>query len=231
MQELPTVAIADGYAQASRTPGVVNLHICCGLGNAMGMIYNAYRQGTPLVITAGQQDQRMLFEEPILWGRMVDVARPWTKWAEEVRRVQDLPSAIRRAVQAAMAPPTGPVFLALPLDVQMAAAEKGLDLTPPRLPDFLVRPPIEALRRAAMVLVNAKNPGILVGSRICEAHAVAELVSVAERLARLQCTRLLRRTGGAVFPPTIPWQRRNYPSGRPRFASIWPNSTCCLWPA
>ena len=59
LQEVPAVAIADGYAQASRTPGVVNLHACCGLGNGMGMIYNAYRQGTPLVITAGQQDQRM----------------------------------------------------------------------------------------------------------------------------------------------------------------------------
>ena len=120
------MAIADGYAQASRMPGVVNLHACCGLGNGMGMIYNAYREGTPLVITAGQQDQRMLFEEPILWGRMVDVVRPWTKWAEEIRRVEDLPSAIRRAVQTAMTPPTGPVFLALPLDVQMAAAESRL---------------------------------------------------------------------------------------------------------
>lgn len=182
LQEVPAVAIADGYAQASRTPGVVNLHACCGLGNGMGMIYNAFRQGTPLVITAGQQDQRMLFEEPILWGRMVDVLRPWTKWSEEIRRVQDLPSAIRRAVQTAMTPPTGPVFLALPLDVQMAAAEGDLDLTPPRLPDFHVRSPIEALRQAAVILANAKNPGILVGSRICEADAVAELTAVAERI-------------------------------------------------
>ncbi len=181
LQEVPAVAIADGYAQASRMPGVVNLHACCGLGNGMGMIYNAYRQGTPLVITAGQQDQRMLLEEPILWGRMADVARHWTKWAEEIRRVQDLPSAIRRAVQAAMTPPTGPVFLALPLDVQMGVAETDLDLTPPRLPDFLVRAPIESIRQAAAVLATARSPGILVGSRICEADAVAELAAVAER--------------------------------------------------
>ncbi|HID77956.1 MAG TPA: thiamine pyrophosphate-binding protein, partial [Planctomycetaceae bacterium] len=131
LQEVPVVAMADGYAQASRLPGVVNLHVSCGLGNAMGMIYNAYRANTPLVVTAGQQDRRLRFEEPILWGDMVRVVRPWTKWAVEVERVGDLPSAVRRAVHTAMTPPQGPVFLSLPLDVQTAPAD-GLDLAPPR---------------------------------------------------------------------------------------------------
>ena len=80
------MAIADGYAQASRTPGVVNLHICCGLGNAMGMLYNAYREGTPLVVTAGQQDRRMMFEEPILWGDMVAVGPPVDQMGRRGRR-------------------------------------------------------------------------------------------------------------------------------------------------
>jgi benzoylformate decarboxylase len=215
LQEVPTVAIADGYAQASRMPGVVNLHACCGLGNGMGMIYNAYREGTPLVITAGQQDQRMLFEEPILWGRMVDVVRPWTKWSEEIRRVQDIPSAIRRAVQTAMAPPTGPVFLALPLDVQMAAAESDLDLTPPRLPDFHLRASIEALRQAAAVLSNAKNPGILVGSRICEADAVAELVAVAERLGAPVIHEATTSHGRCSFPSDHPLASTQLPLWSP----------------
>jgi benzoylformate decarboxylase len=99
LQEVPVVAMAEGYAQASRSPGVVNVHISCGLGNGMGMLYNAYRAGTPLILTAGQQDRRLKFEEPILWSDMVSVARPWTKWACEVERVEDLPLAIRRAVQ------------------------------------------------------------------------------------------------------------------------------------
>jgi benzoylformate decarboxylase len=215
LQEVPAVAIADGYAQALRMPGVVNLHACCGLGNAMGMIYNAYREGTPLVITAGQQDQRMLFEEPILWGRMVDVVRPWTKWSEEIRRVQDMPSAMRRAVQTAMTPPTGPVFLALPLDVQMAAAENNLDLTPPRLPDFHVRAPIEALRQAAAVLANAKNPGILVGSRICEADAVAELVAVAERLGAPVMHEATTSHGRCSFPSDHPLAAKQLPFWSP----------------
>jgi benzoylformate decarboxylase len=235
LQELPAVAIADGYAQASRMPGVVNLHACCGLGNGMGMIYNAFREGTPLVITAGQQDQRMLFEEPILWGRMVDVVRPWTKWAEEIRRVEDIPSAIRRAVQMAMAPPTGPVFLTLPLDVQMAVGDcpdfrghragtdanalagmVGEDGTIPfGLPDFQVRAPIEALRRAAEVLANAKRPGILVGSRICEADAVAELVSVAETLGAPVIHEATTSHGRCGFPCNHPLASTQLPFWSP----------------
>ena len=202
LQEVPVMAIADGYAMASRSPGVVNVHISCGLGNAMGMLYNAYREGTPLVLTAGQQDRRMTFEEPILWGQMVEVVRPWTKWAAEVTRVEDMPSAIRRAVQTAMMPPTGPVFLSLPLDVQMARAE--LDLTAPRLPDQHVRPPIEALRKAAAVLAEAARPGILVGSRICEADAVAELVAVAERLGAPVIHEATTSHGRCSFPSDHP---------------------------
>ena len=82
LQEVPVMSMAEGYAAASGRVGVVNLHICCGLGNAMGMLYNAYREGTPLLVTAGQTDRRLKFEEPILWGEMVDVARPWTKWRD-----------------------------------------------------------------------------------------------------------------------------------------------------
>src|SRR6188768_4062164 len=162
LQEVPVMAMADGYAMASRSLGVVNLHVSCGLGNAMGMLYNAFREGTPLLVTAGQQDRRLKFEEPILAGDMVSVTKPWTKWSAEVNRVQDLPNAIRRAVQTALTPPTGPVFLSLPIDVQMELAE-GLDLSPIRLPDSRVRPPIEAIDRAAELLLAAKNPAILAG--------------------------------------------------------------------
>ncbi len=202
LQEVPVMAIADGYTQASGTPGVVNLHICCGLGNAMGMLYNAFREGTPLVVTVGQQDRRLAFEEPILWGDMVSVARPWTKWAAEVGRVEDLPSAVRRAVQTALTPPTGPVFLSLPMDVQTAVAD--LDLSPPRRPDVHVRPPREAVRQAAEVLAAARNPAVLVGSRITEAGAVEALVAVAERLGAPVIHEASTSHGRCSFPSEHP---------------------------
>jgi benzoylformate decarboxylase len=214
LQEVPVMGMADGFAMASRSLGVVNLHITCGLGNAMGMLYNAFREGTPLLVTAGQQDRRFRFEEPILWGQMVEVARPWTKWAVEVDRVEDLPTAMRRAIQAALTSPTGPVFMSLPVDVQMALAE-GLDLTPTRLPDRRVRPPEEALQRAAEVLLEARNPAILVGSRVQEADAVDELVRLAERLGVCVLSEAGTTHGRLSFPCDHPLYAQGLPLWSP----------------
>ncbi len=209
LQEVPVMGMADGYAMASGKLGVVNLHICAGLGNAMGMLYNAWREGTPLLVTAGQQDRRLRFEEPILWGDMVGVVRPWTKWAAEIERVEDLPSALRRAMQTALTPPTGPVFLSIPMDVQMAEAD--LDLTPAVPPNSDFHPAAEATSRAADVLLAAKNPAILVGSRVVERGAVNELVAVAERL------------GAPVFSePGTTHGRLGFPTDHPLYAQGLP---------
>jgi len=199
LQEVPVMAIADGYSMASRRVGVVNLHISCGLGNAMGMLYNAFREGTPLVVTAGQTDRRLAFEEPILWSDMVRVARPWTKWAAEVQRTADIPAAIRRAVQTALTPPTGPVFLSIPMDVQMEECAFA-DLSPPKPLNTRVRPPLDELRRAARVLAEAKKPGILVGSRVVESGGVAELVRIAELLGAPAMSEAGTTHGRLSFP-------------------------------
>jgi benzoylformate decarboxylase len=217
LQEVPVMAMADGYAMASRKLGVVNLHISCGLGNAMGMLYNAFREGTPLLVTAGQQDRRLKFSEPILYGDMVSVARPWTKWAVEVARLEDLPAALRRAVQLALTPPTGPVFLALPMDLQMAEAD--LDLRPPVVISRRVRPPLDAVARAAEALASAKNPAILAGSRVTEADAVAELVRVAEQLGAPAFSEPGHAHGRLSFPADHALYAQTLPLWAPDIAS------------
>ena len=214
LQEVPVMSMADGFAMASGSLGVVNLHISCGLGSAMGMLYNAFREGTPLLVTAGQQDRRLRFEEPILWGDMVSVARPWTKWAVEVERVEDLPVALRRAVQTAMMPPTGPVFMSIPVDIQMEVSD-ALDTTPIRLPDTHVRPPEEALRRARDLLFAAENPGILAGSRVTEACAIDELVAVAELLGAPVITESGTTHGRLAFPCDHPLNAQGLPLWSP----------------
>lgn len=203
LHEIPVMAMADGFAQASGNVGVANVHICCGLGNAMGMLYNAHCSGSPVLLTAGQQDRRLRFEEPVLAGDMVSVVRPWTKWAAEVQRVQDMPTAVRRAIQTALTPPTGPVFLALPVDVQMEKCA-GLDLSPPSVTDCRVRPPLDALRRAAEVLAQAKNPAILAGSRVTESDAIRELTAVAERLGAPVMAEQATAHGRVPFPADHP---------------------------
>jgi benzoylformate decarboxylase len=214
LQEVPVMAMADGFAMASGKLGVVNLHISCGLGNALGMLYNAHREGTPLLVTAGQQDRRLMFEEPILWGQMVEVTRPWTKWACEVNRVQDLPSALRRAAQTALTPPTGPVFLSLPIDVQMELAGE-LDMSPIRVPDSRVRPPVDAIREAAELLLSAENPAILAGSRVTERDAMAELVAVAESLGAPVITESGTTHGRLAFPSDHPLNAQGLPLWSP----------------
>lgn len=203
LHEIPVVAMADGYAMASGGVGVANVHICCGLGNAMGMLYNAHCSGSPVLLTAGQQDRRLRFEEPVLSGDMVSVVRPWTKWAAEIQRVEDVPAAVRRAIQTALTPPTGPVFLALPVDVQIEACA-GLDLSPPSLVDRRIRPPLDALRRTAAVLAQAKNPAILAGSRVTECAAVRELTAVAERLGAPVLSEQATAHGRVPFPTDHP---------------------------
>ncbi|HZZ72988.1 MAG TPA: thiamine pyrophosphate-binding protein [Pirellulales bacterium] len=213
LQEIPVMGMADGYAMAARSLGVVNLHISCGLGHAMGILYNAFREGTPLLVTAGQQDRRLKFEEPILYGQMVEVARPWTKWAVEVERIEDLPNALRRAIQIALTPPTGPVFLSLPIDVQMAEAE--LDLSPAAKLDCAVRPAPGAIRQAAEALLAAKNPAILAGSRVCEADAVAELVTLAEALGAPVISEPGTTHGRLAFPADHPLYAQGLPLWSP----------------
>lgn len=214
LQEVAVMAMADGFAMASRTPGFVNLHISCGLGHALGIIYNAQREGSPLIVTAGQQDRRLMFEEPILGGDMVSVARPWTKWAAEVSRVQDVPIAIRRAVQCALTPPTGPVFLALPIDVQLELAD-NLDLTPIRLPDAQVRPAAATIDAAARTLLAAKRPAILAGSRVIERDAMHELVRVAEALGAAVFSEPGHSHGRLSFPGDHPLNAQGLPLWSP----------------
>jgi benzoylformate decarboxylase len=178
LQEASAVAMADGYARATGKPSFVNVHIAGGLANSISMLYNAFRGGTPLILTAGQSDTRMLLEEPALSGNLVEMCRQYSKWSGEVRHAKDVPVAIRRAFRTASTPPTGPVFLSLPWNVLDEEAE--LDLTPASPVYFRLHPDGEAVERAAHVLARGKNPLMIVGDRIAQAGAVEEAVKVAE---------------------------------------------------
>ena len=117
LQEAAVMAMADGYAQASGKLTVANFHVAPGLGNAMGMLYDAQKAASPILVTAGQQDHEFIVTEPILSADLPRLARPFVKWADEVDRVADLPRMVHRAAKTALAPPTGPVFLSLPGDI------------------------------------------------------------------------------------------------------------------
>jgi len=117
LQEATVVAAADGYAQATGEVGVANVHVAPGLANALSILHNAARSRSPVLLTAGQQDTRLLVHEPILAGDLVKMAEPFTKWAYEIRSADEAVSVLGRAVTIALTPPTGPVFLSLPMDL------------------------------------------------------------------------------------------------------------------
>ena len=126
LQESIAVAMADGYAQASGKPALVNLHVAPGLGNAIGTLYTALKNRAPLIVTCGQQDTRHIFHEPLLTGDLVGMARPVTKYAYEVVQPSDVPDALEQAYHLAMTPPRGPVFLSIPMNFWDAPAEAAL---------------------------------------------------------------------------------------------------------
>ena len=117
LQEASVLAMADGFAQATGKPTLVNVHTAAGTGNAMGSLIAAYKSNTPLIVTAGQQTREMSLCEPYLTNtNATQLPLPWVKWAYEPARAEDVPAAFMRAYTMAIQPPAGPVYLSIPLD-------------------------------------------------------------------------------------------------------------------
>lgn len=172
LQESLVVAMADGYSRASGKLVACNVHVAPGLGNALGSLYNAKFTNTPMILTAGQQEQGHGLTEPVLYGDLVSMARPLVKWAVEVTRLEDLPRIIHRAAKVAMTPPTGPVFLSLPGDI--LNDEAGLDLGSATRIDTRVRPSDDVLEALAKRILAAENPVVVVGDEMVKSDALAE---------------------------------------------------------
>ncbi len=180
LNEVVVMGMADGYAQGTGRLAVCNLHAAPGLGNAMGMLYNAAKAGAPILVTAGQQDMSIRLTEPLLWDDLATLARPLCKWSFEVASLAELPRAVRRAAKVALTAPTGPVFLSIPGDVLTAAAEAGLDLGMPTRIGAGVRGDVETIARAAEMIRAATNPIIFAGDAVAKSRAHAELAAFAE---------------------------------------------------
>lgn len=172
LQESLVVAMADGYSRASGKLVACNVHVAPGLGNALGSLYNAKFTNTPMILTAGQQEQGHGLTEPVLYGDLVSMARPLVKWAVEVTRLEDLPRIIHRAAKVAMTPPTGPVFLSLPGDI--LNDEAGLNLGSATRIDTRVRPSDDVLKALAKRILAAENPVVVVGDEMVKSDALAE---------------------------------------------------------
>ncbi|MBI3058564.1 MAG: thiamine pyrophosphate-binding protein, partial [Deltaproteobacteria bacterium] len=152
-----------------------------GTANALGSLYNAMRDRTPMVIMAGQQSQRLLVQDPPLAGDTVGMTRQVVKWSWELSNALELPTVLRRAFSIARRPPCGPVFLSLPKDVleeEIAFSQQGYQAAP----DRFTFPPPDEVRKSVQLLIDAKNPVIIAGPGLSLRDAWKPLAEIAEHL-------------------------------------------------
>jgi benzoylformate decarboxylase len=203
LQEAALMAMADGYAQASGKLTVLNLHVAPGLGNAMGMLYDAQMAGSPILVTAGQQDTEYLIEEPVLSADLATLAKPFVKFSAQVERLNDLPKLVHRAAKTALAPPTGPVFLSLPGDILKNDAD--IELLQPTRVAPRIRGDLDAVNAAADLLVKAERPVIVAGDAVAYGRGQSELAALAEAIAAPVYLEFVPST--ASFPSSHPLYR------------------------
>ncbi len=213
LQESTAVGMADGYAQVTGRPAVLNLHTSAGLGNAIGNLTNAQANGTPLVVTAGQQDRRHLHHDPLLAGDLVGLAQSVSKWTHEVSTLAELGPIMRRAFHDATSAPAGPVFVSIPMDVLEESGEAPV-------------PAVSTIDRGAVAggldelarrLTDAA-PGrllIVAGDEVAASGAVPALEAVAEAIG-------CRVHGSPIHSNTV------FPTDHPLWAGALPPSASAI---
>jgi len=203
LQELVVVGIADGYAQATRRPAHVNLHTAPGVGNAVGGIFNAQANRSPLLITAGQQVRAQITIE-------ATGPQPYVKYSHEPARAQDVPSALARAILAASLPPRGPAFVSIPMDdwAQEADGDRALQAARRRVSGRAAPDP-DTLAELAGRLAGARSPMLVAGPEIDAAGAweAAVALAVKQRLP-------------VWAPPATGGSRLGFPEDHPQFAGV-----------
>jgi benzoylformate decarboxylase len=212
LHEDVAVGAAAGYASTRLAyadeldglpAGVVNLHVAPGTAHGLGNLYDASVTGAPLVVTAGAHGRRFRHEEPILDGDLVALTEQFTKWSAEVLDVDALPTMLRRAFRVACTPPTGPVFLSLPLDVM----REPTDASPEPLAGPIQNPgrgDPDAIEAVADRLVDADAPVLVVGDHVPRhaAYSSVDPVAAAVDLAEAAGARVHGEilTSEASFP-------------------------------
>jgi benzoylformate decarboxylase len=214
LQEASAVAMADGFAQATRRAAFVNLHSAAGLGNALGNVFTAFRNQTPLVITAGQQVRALLLQEPYLFAESAtEFPKPYVKWSCEPARPQDVPAALARAYHIATQPPCGPTFVSIPVDdwevatdpVRVRTVRRQTASDPAQLRDV-----VEAIDASV-------RPAFVVGPEVDRADAGAWALAV----------QLAEKVRAAVWVSPVS-SRCSFPEDHPLFSGFLPAAPASL---
>lgn len=212
LQEASVVGMADGYAQASGNAAFVNLHSAAGVGNAMGNIYTAFKNQTPLVIIAGQQSRSIQPFDPYLNSRRAaELPQPYVKWSIEPARAEDVPAAIRKAYHIAMQQPRGPVLVSVPSDDW----DRGCQPLMAAQVSRAVAPDPAQIQRLRTLIGRSRRVALVVGAAIDRESAWPEAVQLAEACR------------AAVFAAPMS-SRASFPETHPHFQGFLPASAAAI---
>jgi benzoylformate decarboxylase len=216
LQEMVPVGMADGFSQVTGRPALVMVHTAPGLGNAMGALYNAYLNKTPLIVIAGNQRRAMQNQKTLLTNEdAVLVPRPFVKWSAEPATASEVPAVLARAIHVAMSPPTGPVFVSVPMDdaayelneAQAAEIEVIREREVTHAGGFRK----DLAKKIAGLLSAAKSPAFVVHGDLEHAQAWDPVVKLAERSKAAVWTAPLPGLSG--FPENHPLYQGLLPPG------------------
>ena len=224
LHEGVAVGAANFYGQAAGKTAFVNLHVAPGLGNAIGMIYGALKAGTPMVVTAGQQDTRLRLRDPVLGHDLAAIARPVTKWSVQVESADELGPILQRAFKIANEAPKGPVFVALPINVM--EQETTIPAGKPATLFEKSRPDPAGIAAMAKLLAAANAPAIVAGDDIARAGADGTLVKLVDKLGASVWFEGLRARNS--FPTDHPAYRGTLAFDAPGVAKQFANNDLVL---
>jgi benzoylformate decarboxylase len=183
LHEGVAVGMADGYAQATGKPALINLHSAAGTGNGMGALANAWNSHTPLIVMAGQQTRAMVGIEALLTNLdSTQLPRPLVKWSYEPSIAKDVPLAMSRALHMAALPPSGPVYLSVPYDDWASEADPQSSALLDRQVHAVGSFDGPSLSRVVDRLNAAKNPVLVLGPEVDARRANAHAVRLAQKL-------------------------------------------------
>ncbi|MGH7642890.1 MAG: thiamine pyrophosphate-binding protein [Candidatus Dormibacteria bacterium] len=177
LHEGVAVAMADGYARASGSPGVVGLHTTVGTMNGMSQLFNSSRDGIPVVLTAGHKDRDVLSESGFCsFPELASLLRPFTKSAWQSLTAEQIPADLARALLAATTQPRGTAYLAVPEDLLGAQLPDPWDvrsLPGVRHAASALAPQPDELGAIAERLRVARSPVMVLGTAAVSATAAA----------------------------------------------------------
>lgn len=178
--------MADGYARASRRPGIC-LAQTIGAANLAAGLRDAYMAGSPMIALTGGVDAASRYKHVYQEIEDFPMWEQVTKANFHVDAVERFPDQLRQAFRVATSAAPGPVHLEMS-GTHAQVLEREADLIPfwedrfMKVPAFRPEPEPDAVRAAADVLARAERPVIIAGGGVIWSGAEAELAALAEKL-------------------------------------------------